>query len=667
MIEEHKIRWENEIPHSEIFGDIYFSESGGKEESMHVFQTPNRIPERALKGSPTTILELGFGTGLNFFISRDLYRKSGFPGPLLHYIAIEKYPLKLSDMKKIKNIFPDLKIHIEDLIFRYPFPVEGFHRRIFDEGRTILTLIYGDAREYIHQISGKIDACFLDGFSPSKNPGLWDDAIFSGLAKLCKKDTTLSTYSCAGSVRENLRNNGFSAEKTDGFGKKRHMLFAKYKGISIDHAKSRENNHKKYEETGFSSKIETKISESNKNAAIIGAGLAGTFAAYSLSQRGFSITMIDRNDGPAGEASGNPAGLLYPAVTADASNLGRLNITGYLHALNHLKELKINFSEHENGILQVFTTERDKKRILSGMKDLSPHIACQVSSEDSNRLSGLNLSREGIYFPHGKSLNPQELCMNNINLSSASVKTIYNAEIEKIEYQDGLWRTIDGEGSTISETEFLILANSWSIQKFKQTDWIPVTKVRGQISYIKNSKEIPPLKISVCGEGYLTAEIQDKNYSVAGSTYHPDRNDSAVDPDLHAEIIEKLERSGIHFTEENRKNAEGRVSFRCSVLDHLPAVGPVPDLSKFQTEFSGLASGKKMNTEHSDNFDPALYLPGLYIASGFSSRGLVYAPIAGELIASYMNNEVMPVDRDLSTALNPARFILRNLKRGKFV
>jgi len=220
-----KIVWKSEgIPRSSTFDDIYFSSSGGVEETCHVFLKGNSLPERWQERAHFIIAETGFGTGLNFLCTYALWQQTMPSDAFLHYISIEKYPMKKNDLSAVYDHIPHLKPYADALLNQYR-PATTHHLN-FEKGHVKLTLIIADVKEAFAQMSVQADAWFLDGFSPSKNPAMWSDNVLMSVAKHTRKGGTLATYTCAKTVKEGLKKAGFRVGKVPGFASKKHMLTA---------------------------------------------------------------------------------------------------------------------------------------------------------------------------------------------------------------------------------------------------------------------------------------------------------------------------------------------------------------------------------------------------------------------------------------------------------
>jgi tRNA U34 5-methylaminomethyl-2-thiouridine-forming methyltransferase MnmC len=200
-------------PRSARFDDPYFSASGGRAESEHVFLTGNGLPQRLTKGFH--IAELGFGTGLNMLAAWQAWQKCGAIGPL-RYTGFEAFPLTQSELRKALAAWPELASLAKPLIDAWPCQTLSLPD-------LELELVFGDARTALPAWQGKADAWFLDGFSPSKNPEMWAGSLMVEVARHTAAKGSFATYTAAGHVRRALAAAGFEVSRIKGFGRKRHM------------------------------------------------------------------------------------------------------------------------------------------------------------------------------------------------------------------------------------------------------------------------------------------------------------------------------------------------------------------------------------------------------------------------------------------------------------
>lgn len=215
-------------PISASYGDVYYSAAGGLAQAHHVFLAGNGLPSRWQGADSFTILETGFGLGLNFLATWQAWREDPQRSRTLHFIALEKHPLSAADLALAHAAWPELATLAAELRGRWPPLVGGAHRMDFADGRLILTLVFADAAEALPQLAAAVDAFYLDGFSPARNPELWSAPLCLSLARLAVPGATLATWSVAGSVRRALTAARFAVEKRAGFAHKRQMLVGRY-------------------------------------------------------------------------------------------------------------------------------------------------------------------------------------------------------------------------------------------------------------------------------------------------------------------------------------------------------------------------------------------------------------------------------------------------------
>lgn len=218
------ITWNDGVPTSNIYDDIYFSKENGVEETTHVFLKGNNLPERWQKlGHDFHIIETGFGTGLNFFASWQLWNEYA-NNTKLYYTSIEKHPLKIDDIHQAISLWPQFDSYLHEFATQYPTAPEGISQLILNNNKIQLTLLWGDINDLIPTINNKAHAWFLDGFSPSKNPSMWNDNLYKNMRQLTQAGGTFATFTAVGSVRRGLQHNGFNVKKIAGYGQKRHIL-----------------------------------------------------------------------------------------------------------------------------------------------------------------------------------------------------------------------------------------------------------------------------------------------------------------------------------------------------------------------------------------------------------------------------------------------------------
>ena len=214
------LEWrDGDVPVSVQFQDPYFSLEDGLAETRHVFLAGNDLPRRFAEGFH--IAELGFGTGLNMLAALIAWRQSGAPGRL-RFISFEAFPMEASDIARALEVFP------EALSVASPFLkawATGAREIITEDLHA--TIQIGDARTRLAEWDGQADAWFLDGFSPARNPQMWEAGLMQEVGRHTMPGGTAATYTAAGFVRRGLEDAGFDVTRAQGFGRKRHMTQAR--------------------------------------------------------------------------------------------------------------------------------------------------------------------------------------------------------------------------------------------------------------------------------------------------------------------------------------------------------------------------------------------------------------------------------------------------------
>ncbi|MCF6234767.1 MAG: bifunctional tRNA (5-methylaminomethyl-2-thiouridine)(34)-methyltransferase MnmD/FAD-dependent 5-carboxymethylaminomethyl-2-thiouridine(34) oxidoreductase MnmC [Gammaproteobacteria bacterium] len=640
-----KISWRDGAPYSDSFGDIYFSSESGLDETDYVFLKHNQLPDRWLDSTAFTIAETGFGTGLNFLVALKRWHETAPPNAHLNFISVEKFPLLKSDLQQVLCLWPELARYSELLLNAYPELVSGYHRLEFLQGRVTLTLMLGDAVDMYQNLEAKVDAWFLDGFAPSKNDGMWSYELFEQIARLSYAEATFSTFTAVGAVRRGLIESGFEVSKVTGFGRKREMLC----GIFVGKAN-------RSDQTPWFA-LPDKINEHSRSVAVIGAGLAGVTTAHALARRGWAVTLIERHSDVAQEASGNLLGVVMPRLGVTADSASHLYLTAFLYAVRWLSELKCQYSElvwNDSGVLQLFDSKKARR-----FSELNlPHSLLQiVSSEQASDLCGLSVQSGGLFYPLGGSLNPAGLCRILVNLEPELIQRCFHKTAITIEQNNEIWSVRDELGEVIAEAPVVVLANGYEVTHLKQGAGLPVSRVRGQLTYLPENSVSAALNMPVCYDGYITPAY--KKYHVVGASYHRSDQSKALKKSESNQMLSALYSQLPAVQSDDVLLDVGRVAFRATSQDHLPLVGPLADESWFRTHYEGLRHGRRPDT-----YALAKYQSGLFVNVAHGSRGLVSCALSSEIIAAYLEGEPQPISRDLLNCLHPARFLVNQLKQG---
>jgi len=659
VIEMASIRW-NEYgePVSNHYDDIYFSTESGPKETRHTFINQNFLPERfaaLTPGQHFVVGETGFGTGLNFLGTWQCFDQHAPVESRLHFISTEKYPLTTADMAQALSLWPDLAIYSQQLVNQYPSMTAGQHRLVFSNGRIVLTLLCGDILNTLPKLEASVDAWFLDGFAPAKNPDMWQPELFQALAEKSSSEATCATFTAARRVRNGLEKAGFMIEKVPGFGRKRDIV----RGRLAQPAATND------QPIWFQ---QPKPLHSEKQALIIGAGMAGAATAHSLAERGWQVRVIDTHDKPASEASGNPQGMLYTRLSGNSTVLTRFISEGYLYTLSLLKRLEYQKTTDDTlwqktGLIQLAFSEGEQQRQQRILESSQyPEALLQgLDAEALSSLAGLPLSSSGLYFPDAGWVHPPSLCKQL--LDHPNIEFAGNLQVSSLTHEGNQWHIQTMSGISLA-SEVVVIACGHLSSKLAQTQHLPLKSIRGQITQLPATINSKKMKAVVCSEGYIAPAWN--NSHTLGATFNFDDDSTECRQQDHDTNLQNLATytpgifDALSDSELDSTQLNGRVSFRCTTPDYLPAVGPVVNAESFKEHFAPL----RKNAKHRFTGMPE-QPAGLFITTGHGSRGLVTAPLAADVLAAYICNEPSPVPQDQRHALHPSRFMVRNLIRNK--
>ncbi|WP_187364474.1 bifunctional tRNA (5-methylaminomethyl-2-thiouridine)(34)-methyltransferase MnmD/FAD-dependent 5-carboxymethylaminomethyl-2-thiouridine(34) oxidoreductase MnmC [Aeromonas hydrophila] len=644
-------------PVSSEFGDVYFSNDNGLSETRYVFLQQNRLPARFSHHDSDIFVigETGFGTGLNFLATMAAFLEQAPQsgnGARLHFISFEKYPLTREDLHKALAAWPELATFSQPLIEQWPLPVAGCHRLLFAGGRIRLDLWFGDIKEMLPQVphpaDGLVDAWYLDGFSPAKNPEMWTQELFDGLARLARPHATIATFTCAGFVRRGLIAAGFAMQKVKGHGSKREML-----------AGERAEKQPQQTIAPWYARPAGRAGE----VLIIGGGIASAMTALSLVERGRRVTLLCQDGEPATGASGNRQGALYPLLNGEHDALSRFYSLAFGFARSRLlalaKRHPVAFSLC--GVTQLGYDDKSAAKLAKMAQGPFPPELMQVLSEpEVEQVVGLPCGHGGVSYPQGGWLCPADLTRAAIQEAQASglFEVAFNTEVVAMAEQADGWQVESRDGRRWQAPN-LVVAAGHQLPALIPFAELPLYPVRGQVSHVPTSASLSKLNTVLCYDGYLTPAHHD--HHCIGASYGRNQTDLGFRADEQAQNQARLQACLPQQSwpaEVDVSGNQARVGVRSASRDHLPVVGPVASLANLADHYAGLQGDQQ-------NAAPLPLHPGLYVLGALGSRGLCSAPLCGELLASEICGDPLPLAADLLEALHPARYWVRKLLKGK--
>ncbi len=674
---------ESGTPVADHFDDVYFSNDSGIDETQHVFVAGNDLADRWQQWpNPTFVIaETGFGTGLNFLVAMRAFNKFRAANPdhplkRLYFITTEKFPLPQQDMQRALEAFPALKDEAQALASLYPMGLEGCHRLHFDNHSTTLDLWIGDVHELLPQwhspVNGLIDAWFLDGFAPSKNPDMWTDALFSQMARLSKTGTTFGTFTAAGIVKRGLAGVGFTIKKRNGFGRKRDMLTGVF---DQDHENVQ---HKLRLPAGPYYRYVNGSLDKTSKVAVVGSGLAAATACLALVKRGICTTLYFDGDTLASGASGNPQGGFYPQLHSEASIASRIQAHSFLyarqaydHTVEHAKVCGLADVAHDFcGVIQLsFNDKVAERQNKLAAADVWPEALIKpVDSKEVSDIANLALPYSGLYIGLGGWISPPQLVTAMIEEALQSGKLtlkpnhtyVSHEAVETTKQRVQIRFNLDSaENEEVIAADHLILALGAGAVNASDFDSLSLRPVRGQVEAIPTQMPIEQLNTVLCHKGYMTPVFEGRH--ALGSTYV--KNDLSTDvrgdeTEMNLATHEQA-LANTDIVQALQHDGKARAATRLGSPDHQPVVGALHNFDSLKELYTMLGVGKPLTSA------PVLPSSVVSTLTCLGSRGLTTAPLMAEVLVSSLCKEPLPLSNDLLNAVNTSRFMTREAIRSQ--
>ncbi|AVR98612.1 FAD-dependent 5-carboxymethylaminomethyl-2-thiouridine(34) oxidoreductase MnmC [Pseudoduganella armeniaca] len=548
------------------------------------------------------VLDTGFGQGEHLAAARAAARVAGIP---LHYIAL------------LAELPPAQALADPALRAAWPTAVPGLHRLELDDGRTTLDVLLGDVETNLGEVTARVDEFFVP--TPLASPRM--------LGKLALPAARLLACDGDDTWRRGLRAAGFSWQEDGAPG----WLEARYTSRKPQAPRP---------------------APPVRSAIVIGAGVAGSAACERLCARGWDVTLLERHAEPATEASGNRAGIFMPLLSRDDNIPTRLTRAAFLYALRHWRYLGGLSPAGEPmlgaqcGVLQL-ARDADHAALQREVVEQWRYPEAFVRWLDAGTAAGLlgAPTPDGAWlFAQGGWANPASICRAMLAACGERLCRIFSAAAVRLERRDGLWHAIGADETVLASAAHAIVANGAGALTLEQTAALPLYTMRGQVTHV-DAADFAALPLVVCREAYMTPPVN--GIVSVGATYDKD-DERALRAASQAENLARAREILGPARVPDELPLQGRVGLRCMAPDRLPLVGALPDYA---------APGRP------ERLRDVARLPNLHALLGYASRGLIWAPLAAELLAAMLEDEPLPLEASLAAALDPGRFLLKERKR----
>lgn len=665
-------------PASALYGDVYASRAGALGQARAVYLNGCGLldtPARWAGRRRFTVLETGFGLGVNFLATWAAWRADPQRCTRLDYVALELHPVRAADL--LTHAPPELRHLGAILAAHWPPPVRGVHvivlegagawprpdalpalpERTQDLPRAssrehtppftvTLYLAFGDAQELAPRLHLAADALYLDGFAPAKNPQMWQPALLRALARLSNPGAQAASYTVAGAVQRALRDAGFDVGLPPGWAGKRQRLQATF--------------NPRWRRSRRAPPVAWR-DDLPRHAVVIGAGISGAACAHALAQRGWTVEVLEAGSAPAGGGSGMPAGLAHLHPSADDNPLSRLTRAA-MAALRRALPPQADDIAVFGAALLTPADAADAQRMAQWQHSvqLPPQMAQRTDSG---------------WLVDSAVLANQAVCAAWLTAPRITLRC--HTRAATLQRDGGVWTVRDAAGSVIARAPQVVVASALHTPQLlaasgliPDPSWLPLRALRGQAQALP-ARLWPALQHLAqpwIGRGYVlrlppaavralqpAPDPGDDDWLLIGATFEPE------DRPLSAEQAWDHNRDGVAaLTRQPPLPAHTAalrhfVGVRAASSDRLPYCGPLPDLDALLADPQRAASWQPFELPR---------LPGLAVCTAMGSRGLTFAPLLAEVLAAQIEGTPLPVETDLADAIDPARIALRRLRRG---
>jgi tRNA 5-methylaminomethyl-2-thiouridine biosynthesis bifunctional protein len=645
-------------PYSPEHGDVYYTRGEGLAESAYVFLEQNALAERwaALRDHPSTLFvigETGFGTGLNFLLAWQLWKRCAPPCARLLFRSLESRPLDAAALSRALGAWPELAAESAELLAAWPPALDGLHHITLGDGRVTLQLWMGEAgsalADFADTTDAPVDAWFLDGFAPSRNPDMWRDEVLQGIAALTRPGGTLATFTAAAAVREGLARAGFSVRKVGGYGRKREMIVAERDAAPPATIVA----------TGTPWHRAELTPPQRREALVIGAGIAGSCTARALAARGWEVQLLEASEAPATGASGNPQGILFTQLQLSHSAQGEFTLAAYLHATRFHRALLADDTDAIGrcGTLQLCEPgEEESFAKLQQRYAALPTLARFLTRDEASELAGVALPAPAIFLPASGWIDPRRACARALSHPAIHLQT--GARVQTLSREGSGWTVGCVDGRSF-HAGVVVLANALAATQLLPEAVAALHGIRGQITLLPEAVLPKAARTVLCGDGYVAPPVN--GIACCGASFQRGPADGPATAEEQRQNLARVAAlmPAFHPASVDESTLGSRVGERCASPDRLPLAGRVPDNAAFRARFAGLRDNARRAIPQ-----PGCYLPGLALSIAHGSRGLCSAPLCAELVAAELSGEPLPVSAAVARALSPARFLIRGIIKG---
>lgn len=593
--------------------------------ARHVYLAGNQLPTRWAGRDHCTVLDTGFALGHNFLTTWQAWKSDPARCRWLHFVAIEPHPPTQADLARAHAGSP-LRDLARTLARAWPPMAPNVHALEFEGGRVRLLLAWGRLAALLHELRCTADAFYID-----PRAALYPAALMKSLAGRAADGATATSTDLSPELGLALTAAGFDVTQAPatahgpGFTRARWQPRFTPRGLRLPAPRPA------------------------TDAVVVGAGLAGAFAASALHALGWQVQMLDRHARPAQEASGNLAGVFHGTVHGDDGPHARVLRAAALHAQRSLQPLLRAgcVSGQAGGLLRVQNSEADAMHALLNLQGLPADYVQALDRAEACRRAGVVLTGPAWFFPGGGWLAPRDLVHHLLQ----GLPFAGNTPVAALKRSGERWQLLGANGQVLAEAAVVVLANAAQaaqlLAPWGAADW-PLQRARGQLSHWQGSAS--GLALPLAGDGYaLPLSAAQGGGVLCGASHQVDDDDGSERAADHHFNLQRLARL-CSLAPPPGAAVHGRVAWRVQANDRLPVVGPLPRPAA--------------DRSRSDQARLLSRCEGLFVCTALGGRGITLAPLMGAVLAAQVAGTPLPLEQGLVDAIDPGRWQVRAARRA---
>lgn len=608
-----------------------------------------------------TVFDADFGVGHRFLACVDAWRTSARrPGRLAYVAVAPSLPTAQQLECALAAAAPDDGPIARALIAQWPLPLPGVHVIECADSAVSLVLVVAQASAALARVRCAVDAFLIDaddaldamgGHASGRGARGLDAMPLKRLARLARPAATvvLRTQACpptlpASRLADDLERAGFRMRAMD-------TTTGGCDGTPppCDATPILVGTYAPAWAT-FEPPAPDPVWPARR-AIVIGAGVGGCAITASLARRGWDVTVFDRAASICAEGSAQPMVADHLHLSPDDNHLARLSRNALMSALRDPCRAATSIGVSGRLALADDAKSFEQQRVMLDRLDLPAEYACLLDAEAASDRAGVRLRTGGIWLPLCRNVDPRMRCREWLDAHAARTEVRLGVAVARIARCDGLWTLFDTRGGVLDAAPVLVLAAAGSVPMLGGLSAVDLRRVRGQTTRLARAA-LPGLR-AVLGADAYACPLPDGDVLV-GSTFD-DGDDLEPDPQADLSNLRRLARATGTAVDEYLPHARSAASgFRFTAPDRLPLIGPVPDSTAIVARAADFARNDRLALP---------MLPGLYAASAFGSRGMLWSSLAAEVLAADIDGGPASLESDLLDAIAPVRFLRKRLRR----